>query len=333
MPTQERARPPPVQSPRNPLPQGSDELQKNLRRKTKMKNYQSLYYKNYFAQNADGDYIPVNRKDCFAPGETPTQDNPFRQRWFYDPEAGYAVRLERSQRGEDTYLMNTASLKKEERQRVKRSEMIELDRPRYDETGEEGYIELEDETADVSKIIEDAESLATLITAYGRVISLIHKYLNAGVMHNGVFEKTLVGVPQGGPLSPLLSNIMLNELDKELERRGHKFVRYADDCMIFCKSRKSANRTLKNIIPYIEGKLYLKVNKAKTETAHISKIKYLGYGFYRYRGICKMKVHKKSINKMKDKIRVLTRRSNGWSNEKRTEKINQFVHVYMEFHL
>ena len=74
----------------------------------------------------------------------------------------------------------------------------------------------------------------------GRVISLIHKYLNAGVIANGLFERTEVGMPQGGPLSPLLSNVMLNELDKELERRGHRFVRYADDCMIFCKSRKSA---------------------------------------------------------------------------------------------
>lgn len=88
----------------------------------------------------------------------------------------------------------------------------------------------------------------------GRVISLIHKYMNAGVVAKGLFEKTEVGVPQGGPLSPLLSNIMLNELDKELERRGHRFVRYADDCMIFCKSRKSAERTLRNILPYIEGK-------------------------------------------------------------------------------
>lgn len=84
---------------------------------------------------------------------------------------------------------------------------------------------------------------------------------------------------QGGPLSPLLSNIMLNELDKELERRGHKFVRYADDCMIFCKSRRSAERTLENIIPYIEKKLFLRVNKDKTVMAHINKVKYLGYGF------------------------------------------------------
>lgn len=92
----------------------------------------------------------------------------------------------------------------------------------------------------------------------GRVISLIHKYLNAGVIRKGIFEKTEVGMPQGGPLSPLLSNIMLNELDKELARKGHRFVRYADDCMIFCKSKKSAERTLNNIVPYIEEKTLLK---------------------------------------------------------------------------
>ena len=106
----------------------------------------------------------------------------------------------------------------------------------------------------------------------GRVISLIHKYLNAGVINRGVFEKTDIGMPQGGPLSPLLSNIMLNELDKELERRGHRFVRYADDCMVFCKSRKSAVRTLENILPYIEKKLFLKVNRRKTKVAHVSKV-------------------------------------------------------------
>ena len=91
----------------------------------------------------------------------------------------------------------------------------------------------------------------------GRGTSLIHKYLNAGVVQGGLFEKTEVGVPQGGPLSPILSNIMLNELDKELTRRSHRFVRYADDCMIFCKSRKSEERTLKNIVPFIESKLFL----------------------------------------------------------------------------
>ncbi len=165
----------------------------------------------------------------------------------------------------------------------------------------------------------------------GRVISLIHKYLNAGVISKGIFEKTEVGMPQGGPLSPLLSNIMLNELDKELTRRGHRFVRYADDCMIFCKSRRSAERTLENIIPFIESKLFLKVNRDKTCVENISKVKYLGYSFYRYRGKCRFRVHPKSIAKMKDKIRELTSRSNGWGNEYRALKLTQFIRGWVNY--
>ena len=165
----------------------------------------------------------------------------------------------------------------------------------------------------------------------GRVISLIHKYLNAGVISRGVFEKTEVGMPQGGPLSPLLSNIMLNELDKELTHRGHRFVRYADDCMIFCKSRKSAERTLENIIPFIEGKLFLKVNRSKTSVDHISRVKYLGYSFYRYRGKCRFRVHPKSIVKMKNKIRELTNRSNGWGNEYRALKLTQYIRGWVNY--
>ena len=165
----------------------------------------------------------------------------------------------------------------------------------------------------------------------GRVISLIHKYLNAGVISKGILEKTEVGMPQGGPLSPLLSNIMLNELDKELTRRGHRFVRYADDCMIFCKSRKSAKRTLENIIPFIEGKLFLKVNRDKTCVEQISKVKYLGYSFYRYRGKCRFRVHPKSIAKMKEKIRELTNRSNGWGNEYRALKLTQFIRGWVNY--
>ena len=118
----------------------------------------------------------------------------------------------------------------------------------------------------------------------GRVIPLIHKYLRAGVMEDGAFQPTEEGVPQGGPLSPLCGNIMLNGLDRELERRGHKFVRYADGCMIMCRSKKSAERTLENIVPFITGKLFLKVNLQKTTVGHISKVKYLGYGFYRQIG-------------------------------------------------
>lgn len=165
----------------------------------------------------------------------------------------------------------------------------------------------------------------------GRVISLIHRYLNAGVISRGVFEKTETGMPQGGPLSPLLSNIMLNELDKELARRGHRFVRYADDCMIFCKSRKSAERTLGNIIPFIEGKLFLKVNRNKTSVAHVSKVKYLGYAFYRYKGKCRFRVHPKSVAKMKDRIRELTKRNNGWGNEYRAMKLTQFVRGWVNY--
>lgn len=159
----------------------------------------------------------------------------------------------------------------------------------------------------------------------GKVLSLINKYLNAGVVIHGVFEETKVGVPQGGPLSPLLSNIMLNELDKELDRRGHKFVRYADDCMILCKSKRGAKRTLENIIPFIENKLFLKVNQEKTAVSHINRVKYLGYTFFVVKGKCKLRLHKKSLAKMKERLRELTHRNNGMSNEMRIQKINQFI--------
>jgi group II intron reverse transcriptase/maturase len=159
----------------------------------------------------------------------------------------------------------------------------------------------------------------------GRVISLIHKYLNAGVMTNDRYEPSEQGVPQGSPLSPLLSNVMLNELDRELERRGHRFVRYADDGAIFCKSRRSAERTLRNIIPFIERKLFLKVNREKSYVAHISKIKFLGYSFYRYKGQGRLRIHPKSVRKMKARIKKLTSRSNGWGNKRRKESLRQYI--------
>ena len=198
----------------------------------------------------------------------------------------------------------------------------------------EGYVYVVDmdlekffDTVCQSKLIE----VLSRTIKDGRVISLIHKYLNAGVIANGIFERTEIGMPQGGPLSPLLSNIMLNELDKELECRGHRFVRYADDCMIFCKSKKSTERTLKNIIPFIEGKLFLKVNRKKTTVAHVSKVKYLGYSFYRNKGKCRFRVHTKSVAKMKNKIRELTDRNNGMSNAKREEKYQQFVRGWVNY--
>lgn len=113
----------------------------------------------------------------------------------------------------------------------------------------------------------------------GRVISLIHKYLNAGVMVGHKYEDTTDGVPQGGPLSPILSNVMLTELDRELERRGHPFVRYADDCVIFCKSPRAAERVCESISKFIEGKLFLKVNREKTHVGSVQGQKFLGYSF------------------------------------------------------
>lgn len=127
----------------------------------------------------------------------------------------------------------------------------------------EGYIYVVDldlerffDTVSHSKLIE----ILSRTIKDGRVISLIHKYLRSGVINRGMFQMSTEGTPQGGPLSPLLSNIMLNELDKELERRGHPFVRYADDAMIFCKSKRAAKRVRESITLFIEGKLFLKVN-------------------------------------------------------------------------
>ena len=183
------------------------------------------------------------------------------------------------------------------------------------------------DTVNHSKLIE----VLSRTIKDGRVISLIHKYLNAGVMADGRFERTEEGVPQGGPLSPLLGNVMLNELDKELEQRGHRFVRYADDCMIFCKSKKSAERTLEHIVPYITEKLFLKVNLQKTKVAHISKVKYLGYGFYRSKGKCRLRLHPKSETKMKNKLRELTCRGNRWSNPEREKRLRDYVVGWLNY--
>ena len=113
----------------------------------------------------------------------------------------------------------------------------------------------------------------------GRVISLIHKYLNAGVMVGHKYEDTEEGVPQGGPLSPILSNIMLTELDRELEKRGLPFVRYADDCVIFCKTPRAAERVCESISRFIEKKLFLKVNLEKTHVGSVHGQRFLGYSF------------------------------------------------------
>src|SRR5918993_3909798 len=182
------------------------------------------------------------------------------------------------------------------------------------------------DTVNQSKLVE---VLARTIKD-GRVISLIHRYLQAGVIVANKFEQTAVGVPQGGPLSPLLSNIMLNELDKELERRGRRFVRYADDLLILCKSKRAATRTMENLLPYIEKRLLLKVNRDKSTVGYIRQVKFLGYSFYMYRG-CRLRIHLKSVEKMRTRIRELTSRSNGWGNARRKEALKQFITGWVNY--
>lgn len=164
-----------------------------------------------------------------------------------------------------------------------------------------------------------------------KVVSLIRKYLQAGVLVNGVFEKTEKGTPQGGNISPILSNIMLNELDKELESRGLQFVRYADDCIIFTKSRKAAERVMKNITKFIEKKLRLKVNRKKSKVDRPWRIKYLGFSFYQSKGKVEIRIHQKSIEKFKDKIRKITSRSNAMSMETRFQKLRQVIRGWVNY--
>lgn len=165
----------------------------------------------------------------------------------------------------------------------------------------------------------------------GRVISLIRKYLKAGVMVGKEYRKSDMGVPQGGNLSPLLANVMLNELDHELERRGHRFVRYADDMVIFCKSKASAKQTLEHILPFIEEKLFLKVNKEKTKVADIGRIKFLGYGFrYSAKGI-RATVHAKSKAKLKAKVREITKRSDGRGYEWKKRRLKWLVTGWVNY--
>lgn len=175
------------------------------------------------------------------------------------------------------------------------------------------------DTVNHSKLIE---ILSRTITD-GRVVSLIHRYLSSGVITRGLFEASEEGTPQGGPLSPLLSNIMLNELDKELELRGHPFVRYADDAMIFCKSKRAARRVKSSITRFIEGKLFLKVNREKTVVSYVRGVKFLGYSFYVNKGKCLLAVHPKT--KMKAKLKELTSRSNGWGYELRKQKLKEYI--------
>ena len=166
----------------------------------------------------------------------------------------------------------------------------------------------------------------------GDVVSLISKYLKAGVMDKGVIKPTKVGTPQGGNLSPLLSNIMLNKLDKELTARGLNFVRYADDCIILVKSEKAANRVLNSITKFIEKKLGLKVNAEKSKVTRPIQTKYLGFSFWATKGgKWKPKPHIKSYQKLKRKLKQLTNRSWSISLDNRIKQINYVIRGWVNY--
>ena len=177
-------------------------------------------------------------------------------------------------------------------------------------------------------------SLVHSIINDGDTESLIQKYLKAGVMVQGRYEKTDRGTPQGGNLSPLLSNIMLNELDRELEKRGLRFVRYADDCIIAVRSEASAKRVMHSITDWIERKLGLKVNAEKTHITRPGKLKYLGFGFYKdsKEKEWKCRPHKDSVEKFKRTLKGLTSRKQSMAFAVRVQKLNQVTRGWINYY-
>ena len=176
-------------------------------------------------------------------------------------------------------------------------------------------------------------SLVHNIINDGDTESLIRKYLKAGVMVQGRYEKTEQGTPQGGNLSPLLSNIMLNELDKELERRGLGFVRYADDCVIAVRSEASAKRVMYSITDWIEGKLGLKVNADKTHITRPMNLKYLGFGFWKDSKTkeWKCRPHKDSVQKFKRTLKKLTERRKSMAFAERVKQLNRVIRGWINY--
>jgi RNA-directed DNA polymerase len=159
-----------------------------------------------------------------------------------------------------------------------------------------------------------------------RILKLIHKILRAEIQEDGKSTPSKEGVPQGGPLSPLLSNIILDKLDKELEKRGHRFVRYADDCSIYVKSKRAGERVMASISAYIEKELKLKVNMEKSSVTRPWHSKLLGFTFYHKKGVKGITVHRKSVASYKEKIRAITSRSKPYPMEERMMQIRRLNH-------
>lgn len=164
------------------------------------------------------------------------------------------------------------------------------------------------------------------------VLRLIRRYLQAGIMEDGLVRPNTEGAPQGGPLSPLLSNIVLDELDKELENRGLRFVRYADDCNIYVRSRRAGLRVMKSITEFIEGKLKLKVNEEKSAVDRPWRRQFLGFSFTVHKDNPKIRISKVSIKRFKQRIRQLTSRKKSMNMKDRIKKLNQYLTGWLGYY-
>ena len=158
-----------------------------------------------------------------------------------------------------------------------------------------------------------------------RVLKLIRAYLESGVMVNGVVMETEEGTPQGGPLSPLLSNIMLDDLDRELEKRGHRFVRYADDCNIYVKTQRAGERVMESVKAFLEKKLKLKVNPKKSKVDRARSVKFLGFSFYKHKGEMLIRIANRSKERFVEKVRRLTKRTRSGKLVDILTEINRYV--------
>ncbi|QXM06791.1 group II intron reverse transcriptase/maturase [Crassaminicella indica] len=158
-----------------------------------------------------------------------------------------------------------------------------------------------------------------------RVLKLVREYLKSGIMLNGIKINSDEGTPQGGPLSPLLGNILLDEVDKELEKRGHKFCRFADDSNVYVKSKKAGLRVMESMRKILEGRLKLKVNENKSAVDLVTRRKFLGFSFYFTKGGANIRVHEKSYKRFKDRIRNITNRNTGISIQYRLMKLNELT--------
>jgi RNA-directed DNA polymerase len=160
-----------------------------------------------------------------------------------------------------------------------------------------------------------------------RLVTLIARALKAGIMVDGKFEKTIKGCPQGSPLSPMLSNIVLNELDQELEKRGHRYCRWADDFLILLKSERSAKRVMEGIAGHLENELNLPINREKSQMALVKDVPFLGFQILRG----KIRVSNKARSKFKDKVRKLTRRNNPLSMYQSIQELNEYLRGWVSY--